>query len=54
MTLTQLKKFIEKDNQIILISESTKDYPPIYIHKNDFAKYMINGKVIQVIKKYKS
>ena len=37
------------NGHIVLMSESTKDFPPIYIHESD--KYMINGKVIQVIKK---
>lgn len=48
-----IKKFVlDRDNkQIILISESSYDYPPIYIHQNDFASYMVNGKIIQVIKK---
>lgn len=38
-----------ENKQVILMSESTKDFPPIYIHETD--NYMINGKVIQVIKK---
>lgn len=39
------------NKQIILLSESSKNFPPIYIHEND--NFMISGKVIQVIKKPK-
>jgi len=38
-----------KNKQIILMSDSTKEFPPIYIHEDD--NFMINGKVVQVIKK---
>ncbi|MDO8466592.1 MAG: S24 family peptidase [bacterium] len=46
-----IKKYIkdEKNEQIILKSESTQNFPPIYLHKND--NFIINGKVVQVIKK---
>ena len=49
--MANIKKYIsdKKNNQIILVSESTQDYPPIYIHEDD--NFSINGKVIQVIKK---
>jgi repressor LexA len=51
--MANIKKYIwdEENNQIVLVSESTKDIPPIYIHEDD--SFMINGKVIQVIKKPK-
>jgi repressor LexA len=51
--MANIKKYIwdEPNNQIVLVSESTKDIPPIYIHEDD--SFMINGKVIQVIKKPK-
>jgi len=51
--MANLKKFKEdrENNQIILLSESTEDIPPIYIHSED--DYMINGKIVQVIKKPK-
>ena len=47
-----IKKFeFDKNNQrIVLTSESTKNYPPIYIHPED--DYLINGLVVSVIKKY--
>lgn len=41
----------KKNNQIILSSNSTEDVPPIYIHEED--DYLINGKIVQVIKKPK-
>ena len=49
--MANIKKYVwdEANNQIVLVSESTKDIPPIYIHEDD--SFMINGKVIQVIKK---
>ncbi len=45
-----VKKFkYEKENErIVLFSESTKNYPPIYIHPDD--DYLINGLVIATIK----
>jgi len=45
-----IKKYKEdrKNNQIVLLSESTQDYPPIFIHPDD--KFIINGKVEQIIK----
>lgn len=45
------KVFFDKNNkQIILFSESTHSYPPIYIDTSEAAKYLVNGKVIQIIK----
>ena len=51
--MANIKKYIwdEINNQIVLASQSTKDIPPIYIHEDD--SFMINGKVIQVVKKPK-
>lgn len=48
-----VKRYIwdSQNNQIILASDSTKDLPPIYIHEDD--NFLINGKVVQVIKKPK-
>ena len=40
-------------NQIILSSESTNSYPPIYLHESEAAKFLVNGKIVQVIKKPK-
>lgn len=48
-----IKRFCEdvENGQIVLVSESSQELPPIYIHPKDFADYMVNGKVVQVIKK---
>lgn len=48
--MANVKKYIwDKNNsQIILLSESTQDYPPFFIHKDD--NLIFNGKVIEVIK----
>lgn len=51
--LANLKRFYldKKNRQIALVSESTQDFPPIYIHEDD--DFFVNGKVVQVIKKPK-
>lgn len=50
-----IKRFCKDsdNNQILLISESSQEFPPIYIHPKDFSEYMVNGKVVQIIKKLK-
>jgi repressor LexA len=40
-----------KRKLIILLSESTKDYAPIYISAADTDYYHVGGKILQVIKK---
>lgn len=37
------------NQQVILASDSTHDFPPIYIHEAD--DFLINGTIIQVVKK---
>lgn len=51
--LANIKKIIidEKNQQIILNSESSLDLPPIYIHKDDYSDYLVCGKVVEVMKK---
>ncbi|HNY36181.1 MAG TPA: S24 family peptidase [Candidatus Pacearchaeota archaeon] len=51
--VVNIKKFyIDKpNNQIILLSESSQDFPPIYISKKDQDSYLICGKVVRVMKK---
>lgn len=47
-----IKRFVrQKDGSICLMSDSTRDFPPIYIHEDD--DFAINGRVIDVIKKPK-
>lgn len=44
-----IKKYARtKDGNIVLLSESTSSYPPIYIKEDD--QFIVNGKVVQVIK----
>ena len=52
--MANIKTFYhDKENkQIVLVSESTHGFPPISIHESD--DYMINGKVVQVVKKPRS
>ncbi len=51
--VANIKKFsLDKGREtIILSSESSKDYPPIYIHRDDAQYYHIGGRIMQVIKK---
>lgn len=44
-----VKKIKMEEGRITLLSESSENIPPIYIHPDD--SYLINGKVIQVVKK---
>jgi len=50
--LSNIKRFHfdAKNRQIILVSESTQDLPPIYIHESDKTDYLICGKVVDVFK----
>jgi SOS-response transcriptional repressor LexA len=50
-----IKRFYKDDKhrRFVLVSESNTDYPPIFIHEDDMSEYLINGKVIQVIKSFK-
>jgi repressor LexA len=43
----------KSNGQVMLISESTYDYPPICIHESDYSDLMINGKVLKVVKQPK-
>ncbi len=51
--LANVKRYYvdEENNQILLMSDSTQDFPAIHIHKDD--NFMINGKVVGVVKKPK-
>ena len=40
----------EKNEQLILISESNQDLSPIFIHRGDLDNYLIAGKVVKVMK----
>lgn len=48
------KFFADKENeQVILMSESSYNYPPIYIHWDEAGECIVNGRVVEVIKKPK-
>ncbi len=50
--MANIKKYrLDKANdRIVLLSESTKDYSPIFIHRDD--DFRISGKVLDVVKKF--
>jgi len=50
--LANIKKFLfdAKNKHIILASESSFTFAPIYIHELDYADYFVGGKVVDVIK----
>jgi len=49
--LANIKKFHwdQENNRVVLLSQSTKDFPPIFIHEDD--DFNITGYVTQVVKK---
>ena len=51
--MANIKRFRRdrRHQQLVLTSDSNYDFPPIYIHPDD--DFLINGKVIQVVKKPK-
>src|SRR6056297_3636721 len=46
-----IKRFYKQDDYIVLVSESTQDIPPIYIHKGDIDDYLVAGTVVKVLKR---
>jgi len=53
--VANIKKFVvdRKRKHVILTSESTGDFPPIYLDPKDVSDYIINGRVVKVVKKPK-
>jgi len=51
--MANIKRFFkdEKNKQIVLMPESTKNYSPIYIGLDEMDSYRICGRVLQIIKK---
>lgn len=47
--LANIKKFYKDSTQVVLLSESSDDYLPIFIHPDDEQEGMIGGIVVQVI-----
>ncbi len=50
--LANIKRLLLNDleHQVVLVSESSEDYPPIFVHARDFENYFAAGKVIAVLK----
>jgi SOS-response transcriptional repressor LexA len=50
--LANIKKYTEDalNHQIVLESESSHFFPPIHIHEEDLDGYIVNGKVVDVLK----
>ena len=54
-TATIKKYFKDIENRrIILLAESSASYSPIFIHFQEASSFLVNGKIIQVIKKPKT
>ena len=53
--LANIKRFAEDktNRQIVLQSESTEYFPPIHIHEDDLDDYLVNGRVVEIIKQPK-
>ncbi len=54
--MANIKKLVmdSTNGMIMLLSESSRDFPPIYIDASDGYDYLVNGKVVQVIKNHKN
>lgn len=54
-TATMKRYFNDPEHRrIILIAESSANFSPIFIHYQDASSFLVNGKIIQVIKKPKN
>lgn len=53
--LANIKRFVEDkiNKQVVLQSESTQYFPPIHIHEDDLDDYLVNGKIIDILKQPK-
>lgn len=45
-----MKKYKEDGDRILLLSESTQDYPPIVLHREDDINNLICGTIVRVVK----
>jgi repressor LexA len=50
--MANIKKVIfdKPNHQIVLMSESSDNFPPIFIHMADSVDYVVQAKVVQVVK----
>lgn len=51
--LANIKRFYRERDRIALLSDSTEQYDPIFIHPEDQSDSLIGGRVIQVVEKPK-
>lgn len=51
--LANIKRFYRESDRITLLSESSEDYDPIFIHPEDQSDNLISGRVVQVVEKPK-
>lgn len=49
--LANIKRFYREKDRITLLSESTEQFDPIFIHPEDQSDSLIGGKVVQVVAK---
>lgn len=47
--LANIKKFYREKDRIVLLSDSTERYDPIFIHSEDQSGSLIGGRVVQVV-----
>ena len=54
--MANIKRYFKDQagKRIILLSESSASFSPIFVHLEDVDSYLVNGKIIQVIKKPKT
>lgn len=52
--LANIKRFYKDKDKITLVSESSSYHPDVIIHPSDLNSYLVNGKVINVIKNPRS
>jgi len=51
--LANIKRFLRERGRIVLVSESSEQFDPIFIHPEDQDDALIAGKVVQVVQKPK-
>ncbi len=49
--LANIKRFFKDDNQVVLLSDSSQDFLPIFIHPDDNKDILISGTVVKVLHK---
>lgn len=52
--LANIKRFYRESDRIALLSESSEDFDPIFIHPEDQSDNLIGGRVVQVVEKPKT